>query len=77
MTLVTHNTADFLPIPGLRLVDWLSGLEALGRWTALDRSDTIKHGRGPTEGLAEQGASIAISRQRVLMIRSRCNQLNT
>ena len=24
MTLVTHNTADFLPIPGLRLVDWLS-----------------------------------------------------
>jgi predicted nucleic acid-binding protein len=24
MTLVTHNTADFLPIPGLRLVDWLT-----------------------------------------------------
>lgn len=24
MTLVTHNTADFLPIPGLRLVDWLA-----------------------------------------------------
>jgi predicted nucleic acid-binding protein len=24
MTLVTHNTADFRPIPGLRLVDWLS-----------------------------------------------------
>jgi predicted nucleic acid-binding protein len=23
MTLVTHNTSDFLPIPGLRLVDWL------------------------------------------------------
>jgi tRNA(fMet)-specific endonuclease VapC len=24
MTLVTHNTNDFRPIPGLRLVDWLS-----------------------------------------------------
>ncbi len=24
MTLVTHNSADFLPIPGLRLVDWLT-----------------------------------------------------
>jgi tRNA(fMet)-specific endonuclease VapC len=24
MTLVTHNTADFLPIPGLRLADWLA-----------------------------------------------------
>jgi tRNA(fMet)-specific endonuclease VapC len=24
MTLVTHNTADFLPIPGLRLADWLT-----------------------------------------------------
>jgi tRNA(fMet)-specific endonuclease VapC len=24
MTLVTHNTADFRPIPGLRLADWLS-----------------------------------------------------
>jgi tRNA(fMet)-specific endonuclease VapC len=24
MTLVTHNTADFAPIPGLRLVDWLA-----------------------------------------------------
>lgn len=24
MTLVTHNTADFRPIPGLRLVDWLA-----------------------------------------------------
>lgn len=23
LTLVTHNTADFLPIPGLRLDDWL------------------------------------------------------
>lgn len=23
LTLVTHNTADFQPIPGLRLVDWL------------------------------------------------------
>lgn len=23
MTLVTHNAADFRPIPGLRLVDWL------------------------------------------------------
>ena len=24
MTLVTHNTTDFLPIPGLRLADWLT-----------------------------------------------------
>ena len=24
MTLVTHNSADFLPIPGLRLTDWLT-----------------------------------------------------
>jgi len=24
MTLVTHNVDDFLPIPGLRLVDWLT-----------------------------------------------------
>ena len=24
LTLVTHNTNDFLPIPGLRLVDWLT-----------------------------------------------------
>ena len=24
LTLVTHNTAEFLPIPGLRLVDWLN-----------------------------------------------------
>jgi tRNA(fMet)-specific endonuclease VapC len=24
LTLVTHNTAHFLPIPGLRLVDWLA-----------------------------------------------------
>jgi tRNA(fMet)-specific endonuclease VapC len=23
LTLVTHNTADFQSIPGLRLVDWL------------------------------------------------------
>ncbi len=24
LTLVTHNTADFISVPGLRLVDWLS-----------------------------------------------------
>jgi len=24
LTLVTHNTADFRPIPGLRLEDWLT-----------------------------------------------------
>ena len=24
LTLVTHNTADFLSVPGLRLVDWLT-----------------------------------------------------
>lgn len=23
LTLVTHNTADFIHVPGLRLVDWL------------------------------------------------------
>ena len=25
LTLVTNNTKDFLPVPGLKLVDWLAG----------------------------------------------------